>query len=235
MRDARRSKFANILRSRPMSASGESGPRRGHWWTSQKCHNRSLHPLPHRGETEYPDKGAAHRDVPKSPFFRSSAHAVGRHQHVHHSRSDRAVCAPRVGPGAVTHDENETSAPQISASGRGCRRAAGGAACCAGASLSNAAGAHHRPHGPRRRARHSRAAHRAVALGAARPAIRGRKPPRERQQYRHRSGGAGAAGRLHAPHCQLVEHDQRDALRQAQFRGSCATSRRSRASSASPS
>ena len=52
---------------------------------------------------------------------------------------------------------------------------------------------------PRRRARHPRAPDGAMAVGAARPAIRHREPAGRRQQYRHRSGRARAAGRLYAP------------------------------------
>jgi putative tryptophan/tyrosine transport system substrate-binding protein len=65
------------------------------------------------------------------------------------------------------------------------------------ASLSDPAGPHHRRYGSWWRARHSCAAHRTVALGAARPAIRHRKPPRWRLQYRHRGGRARRTGRLH--------------------------------------
>ena len=69
----------------------------------------------------------------------------------------------------------------------------------------------------RRRDRHRRAPDRAMAVGAARPAIRHREPAGRRQQYRHRGGRACAAGRLHAAPGRCGERDQRDALRQAQF------------------
>ena len=105
----------------------------------------------------------------------------------------------------------------ISASGRGRCRAAGRVAHRVGASLSDAAGAHHRRLCRRRRDRHRRAPDGSMAVGAARPAIRHREPAGRRQQYRHRGGRARAAGRLHAPPGQFGERDQRDALRQAQF------------------
>jgi Tripartite tricarboxylate transporter family receptor len=57
-----------------------------------------------------------------------------------------------------------------------------------------------------------------LALGAARPAIRRRKPPGWRLQHRHRSGRACRTGRLHTSLGEHDERDQRDALRQAQFR-----------------
>ena len=44
----------------------------------------------------------------------------------------------------------------------------------------------------------TRALDRPMAVGAARPAIRHREPARRRHQYRHRSGRACAARRLHA-------------------------------------
>ena len=56
-----------------------------------------------------------------------------------------------------------------------------------------------------------------MAVGAARSAIRHREPAGRRQQYRHRGGRAGAAGRLHAAPGRAGERHQRDALRQAQL------------------
>ena len=70
---------------------------------------------------------------------------------------------------------------------------------------------------PWRRGRHLRTPYRAMAVGPAWPAIRHREPAGCREQYRHRGGREGAAGRLHAPPCQHYERDQRDTLRQAQF------------------
>ena len=78
----------------------------------------------------------------------------------------------------------------FSASGRGRCRAAGRVAHRAGASLSGAAGAHHRRLCRRRRNRHCRAPDRSMAVGAARPAIRHREPAGRRRQYRHRGGRA---------------------------------------------
>ena len=66
----------------------------------------------------------------------------------------------------------------ISASGRGRCRAAGRLAHRLGASLSDAAGAHHCWLRRRRRDRHPRAPDRSMAVGAARPAIRHREPAR---------------------------------------------------------
>ena len=86
-----------------------------------------------------------------------------------------------------------------------------------GASLSDAAGAHHRRLSAGRRDRHRRASDRPMAVGAAWPAIRHREPAGRRQQYRHRGGRARAAGWLYAPAGRRGERDQRDALRQAQF------------------
>ena len=107
---------------------------------------------------------------------------------------------------------------RISASGRGRCRAAGRVAHRVGASLSDAAGAHHcRRLPPGGVERHSRAPDRPMAVGAARPAICHREPAGGRQQYRHRGGRARAARRLHAPRGPDCERDQRDALRQAQF------------------
>ena len=59
--------------------------------------------------------------------------------------------------------------------------------------LSDAAGAHRCWLYPRRRDRHPGPPDRPVAVGAARPDIHCREPAGRRQQYRHRSGRAGAA------------------------------------------
>ena len=72
----------------------------------------------------------------------------------------------------------------ISASGRGRCRAAGRIAHREGASLSDAAGAHHRRFRRRRCDRHRRAPDGSMAVGAARPAIRHREPAGRWQQYR---------------------------------------------------
>ena len=86
-----------------------------------------------------------------------------------------------------------------------------------GAELSVAAGAIDRRLSPWRRGRHLLTPYGAMAVGPAWPAVRHREPAGCREQYRHRSGREGAAGRLHAPPCQHYERDQRDTLRQAQF------------------
>jgi hypothetical protein len=112
---------------------------------------------------------------------------------------------------------NETSPPTISASSSGRCRAAGRVASCAGARLSDAAGALDRRLCPRRHHRHHRAPDRSMAVRAARPAIRHRKPDRGSHQYRHRNRGARARGRLHAAPRHGVERDQRHALRQAKL------------------
>ena len=106
----------------------------------------------------------------------------------------------------------------ISASGRGRCRAAGRLAHRAGASLSDAAGAHRRRLCRRRCDRHRRASDRPMAVGAARPAIRHREPAGRRRQYRHR-GGRAMRRRMATRSCWSVrpQRDQRDALRQAQL------------------
>ena len=124
----------------------------------------------------------------------------------------------------------------ISASGRGRCRAAGRLAHRMGASLSDAAGAHHRRHLPPGGAhRHHRAPDRSMAVGAARPAIRHREPAGRRQQYRHRGGRACAAGRLHAAPGQLRRTRSTRRSTTSSISISSATSRRSRASSRVPS
>ena len=54
-----------------------------------------------------------------------------------------------------------------------------------GASLSGAAGAHHRRLSCRRLGRHSRTLDRSMAVGAARPAFRHRQQARRGHHYRH--------------------------------------------------
>ena len=93
----------------------------------------------------------------------------------HRRRGDR-IEATREG-----RDRDETSPPTISASGRGRCRAAGRVALRLGASLSDAAGAHHRRLCRRRCDRHRRAPDGPMAVGAARPAIHHRKPAGRRQ------------------------------------------------------
>src|SRR5215831_15834232 len=56
-----------------------------------------------------------------------------------------------------------------------------------------------------------------MAVGAPRPTVRHREPAGWRRQYRHRGGRARSAGRLYAAHNRGLQHDQRDAVRQAQF------------------
>ena len=122
---------------------------------------------------------------------------------------------------------------KFSASGRGRCRAAGRVAHRAGASLSDAAGAHHRWLCRRRRDRHRRAPDRSMAVGAAWPAIHHREPARCRQQYRHRGGRAGAADGYTLL---LVSTTTRSTRRSttSSISISSATSRRLRASSARP-
>ena len=87
-----------------------------------------------------------------------------------------------------------------------------------GASLSVAAGAHRRRLCRRRRDRHRRAPDRAMAVGAARPAIRHREPAGRRQQYRRpRRSCARPPDGYTLLLVSCGERDQRDALRQAQF------------------
>jgi hypothetical protein len=112
-------------------------------------------------------------------------------------------------PGGERH---ETSPPKLSATRRGRRRGAGHSAIRLGADLSDAAGPNSRRHRRRWRARHPRPLDRAMALRAARPAIRRREPAGRRQQYRDRSGRARGPGRLHAPLGRPDGVDQRDAL-----------------------
>ena len=81
----------------------------------------------------------------------------------------------------------------------------------------------------RRRARHYRAPDGSMAIGAAWPAVRHRKPAGRRRQYRHRSGRACAGRWLHASVGRRIERNQRNALRQSSISISSATSRRSRA------
>ena len=71
--------------------------------------------------------------------------------------------------------------------------AAGGGFPRCGAGLSVAAGAARGRHGRRQRAGHPLARDRAMAVGAARPAVRHRQPGRGRHQHRHRGGRARAA------------------------------------------
>ena len=107
---------------------------------------------------------------------------------------------------------------QISASGSGRCRAAGRLAHRGGAEpirRGRCASSSALP--PGGADRHHRAPDRAMAVGAARPAIRHREPAGRRQQYRHRGGRACASGRLYAAAGRSDQRDQRDTLRQAQF------------------
>ena len=85
-----------------------------------------------------------------------------------------------------------------------------------------------------RQRRHRRAPDRAMAVGAARPAIRHREPAGRRQQYRHRGGRAGAAGRLHAAPGRLRPTRSTRRSTTSSISISSATSRRSRASCGTP-
>src|SRR5262245_43610935 len=113
---------------------------------------------------------------------------------------------------------HDTSPSTISAD-RGMRRCATGRlARCKSANVSKQTGAVDHRLSAGRLGRHHRAADRTMALGAARPAGRRRKPARRRHQSRDRGGGARGARRLHAaPGC-AGERDQRHALRQAELR-----------------
>src|SRR5262249_11570553 len=88
----------------------------------------------------------------------------------------------------------------------------------AGADLSVAAGAHHRRLSARRLDRHSWPADGTMAVTAGRSAVRGRKPAGSRWQCRQRGRRPCSARRLYAPDVRHRQHDQRDALRQAQLR-----------------
>src|SRR5215831_6419628 len=98
-----------------------------------------------------------------------------------------------VAPDVPTTDEaglpglgcHETSPPTISASGRRRCRAPGRIAHREGASLSGAAGAHHRRLSRRWPGRHPRPPDQSMAVGAARSAIHCREPAGRRQQYCH--------------------------------------------------
>ena len=122
----------------------------------------------------------------------------------------------------------------ISASGRGRCRAPGRVADREGASLSGAAGAHHRRTCRRQRGRHCRAPDGSMAVGAARPAIHHREPARRGRQHRDRSGRAGAAGRPHAAPGQCARTPSTRRSTTSSISISFATSRRSRAFSACP-
>ncbi len=87
---------------------------------------------------------------------------------------------------------HEISPPKtISASGRERCRRTGFFTHCDGASLSLAAGAHHRRFSPRWPLRHPRAPDGSMAFGTARPTIRRREPARCSLKHRHRGSRAG--------------------------------------------
>src|SRR5262245_7278544 len=113
---------------------------------------------------------------------------------------------------------NETSPSSISTAGSGCCRASNSTARRMGAVLSRAAGALDRADRTWRCAGHPGTSYRPMAIRAARPAVRHRQPARRRQQHRHRGGRARARRRPYAPPDPSRQRDQRDALRQAQFR-----------------
>ena len=104
------------------------------------CHG----PLPCACESDVALPQSCQRDVPRSYFCGGSGDAVGRHLT---QTFNFAVCFASACPRArhcAERQRRETSPPHILASGRGCCRAAGRVAHRAGASLSVAAGAHHR-------------------------------------------------------------------------------------------
>src|SRR5215813_8574309 len=98
----------------------------------------------------------------------------------------------------IHRDHHETSPPTISASGRGRGRAAGSVAYHLGASLSDAARAHHRWFCTGRHGRYHRASDRSVAVGATRPGIHHRQSTGCGDQYRYRNGRQSSPGRLYA-------------------------------------
>src|ERR1041385_7583958 len=110
------------------------------------------------------------------------------------------------------------SPPHIPAPGLGCRCVAGRVARCLGASLSIAAGAHHRRLSPRRGHRHPGAPDGSMAVGAPRPAIHRRESSGRQRQHRHRGGRQGACRWLHAAADRDAEYDQCRALHQSQLR-----------------
>ena len=86
-----------------------------------------------------------------------------------------------------------------------------------GGNLPRATGALGRPTGGGWCGGHQRAPDGSVAVGAARPAICHREPAWRGRQHRHRGGRELTGGRLYAPAGRIIQCDQRDALRQAQF------------------
>src|SRR5262245_36898620 len=124
----------------------------------------------------------------RGPFFGvGKAHEAARFYH-----AARRRCGDVAGCRAGSAGRNETSPPQISASGRRRRRAAGRVAFRVGASLSDATGAHRRRLSGWRDDRRHRTPHGSMAVGATWPAIRDREPAGCCQQYRRRSGREGS-------------------------------------------
>src|SRR5262249_42989200 len=117
------------------------------------------------------------RDVPKSLFWRQ-ADAVGGHPlrpsfvRSIHARVARPRPFTRLQTMIREGDANETSPPEISASGHGRCRAPGPVAVCLGASLAVAAGALGRWCPRRRRIRYRRTPDGPMAVRTARPVIR---------------------------------------------------------------
>src|SRR4051812_24900731 len=66
--------------------------------------------------------------------------------------------------------------------------------------------------------RHHRAINRALAIGAAWPAILRRQPTRCCRQYRYRGSSACGSGRTYAPPGECYKCSQRDIVREAQLR-----------------
>ena len=104
----------------------------------------------------------------------------------------------------------------IPASGRRCRRASRRLPHRQRASLPVATDPDHHRLYAGGLGRHHRAPDGAMAVGAARPDGRDRKPARRRHQSRDRGGRARARRRLHAAAGRARERDQRHAVRQAQ-------------------
>ncbi len=101
---------------------------------------------------------------------------------------------------------------------------AGAAACAVGAAaggcgarLSDTAGTPDRRPSRRRHARHLRALDRGIAVGTNGPALRGREPVRRQRQYRHRTGRARGARRLHAADGDRAQRHQCDAFPDLKF------------------
>src|SRR5262249_9545894 len=113
-------------------------------------------------------------------------------------------------PRSPWNRHHEASAPPISTPCSRRRRFPGPLANSEGASLSIAAGAHHRGRTRGRRDRHDRAPDWPVAVGATGPAICHREPAGRGRQYRRGGRYTLTPGWLHAVPCDSSERHQRD-------------------------